>query len=109
MLFKFKKVDSALCGFCEKELETIELLFFHCTKVCMFWDELKFVLNSLNIFLRFDIKDVLFGILDTDNLSILVSYILCESKYFIYHCKLNKGSLCTRLISNRTFYRVKKQ
>ena len=31
----------------------------------------------------FDIKDVLFGILDTDNLSILVNYILLESKYFI--------------------------
>ncbi|KAL9964077.1 hypothetical protein ACROYT_G027656, partial [Oculina patagonica] len=28
MLFKFKKVDSPLCDFCEKELETIEHLFF---------------------------------------------------------------------------------
>ena len=27
MLFKFKKVDSPLCVFCEKELETIEHLF----------------------------------------------------------------------------------
>ena len=56
-------------------------------------DELKVVLNSLNILVRFDIKDVLFGILDTDNVSILVNYILLESKYFIYRCKLNKGSL----------------
>ena len=39
MLFKFKKVDSPLCDFCEKELETIEHLFFHCTKVSMFWDD----------------------------------------------------------------------
>ena len=57
----------------------------------MFWDELKGVLNSLNILVRFDIKDVLFGILDTDNTSILVNYILLESKFFIYLCKLNKG------------------
>ena len=28
MLFKFKKVDSPSCVFCEKELETIEHLFF---------------------------------------------------------------------------------
>ena len=49
MLFKFKKVDSPLCDFCEKELETIEHLFFLCTKVCTFWDDLKVVLNSLNI------------------------------------------------------------
>ena len=46
MLFKFKKVDSPLCDFCEKELETIEHLFFHCTKVCTFWDDLKVVLKS---------------------------------------------------------------
>jgi len=99
-MFKFKKVDSPLCDFCEKEFETIEHLFFHCTKVCMPWDELKGVLNSLNMLVRFDIKDVLFGILDTDNLSILVNYILLESKYFIYRCKLNKGSLYIRLLVN---------
>ena len=55
----------------------------------MFWDELKVVLNSLNILVRFDIKDVLFEILDTDNISILVNYILLECKYFLYCCKLN--------------------
>lgn len=101
-----------------KELETIEHLFFHCTKVCMFWDELKVVFNSLNIIVRFDIKDVLFGILDTGDISILVNCILLESKFFIYHCKLNKGSLCMRLlvdkvkkkiVSNRTFYCGNKQ
>ena len=117
MLFKFKKVDSPLCGFCEKELETIEHLFLYCSKVCMFWDELKVVFSPLNILVSFDIRDVLFGILDTDNISILVNYILLESKHFIYRCKLNKGSLCMRLlvdkfkknVSNRTFYRDEKQ
>ena len=52
----------------------------------MFWDDLKVVLNSLNITIRFDIKNVVFEILDTDNISILVNYIL-ESEY-IYRCKL---------------------
>ena len=101
MLFKFKKVVSPLCDLCEKELETIEHIFFHCTKVSTFWDELKVVLNSLDITIRFDIKNVLFGILDTDNISILVNYILLESKYFIYRCKLNKGSLCVRLLVDK--------
>ena len=101
MLFKFKKVVSPLCDFCEKELETIEHLFFHCTKVNTFWDELKVVLNSLDIAIRFDIKNVLFGILDADNISILVNYILLESKYFIYRCKLNKGSLRVRLLVDK--------
>ena len=58
-------------------------------------------LNSLDITIRFDIKNVLFGILDTDNISILVNYILLESKYFIYRCKLNKGSLCVRLLVDK--------
>ena len=49
----------------------------------MFWDELKVVLNSLYGIVRFNIKHVLFGILATDNLSILVNYILLESKHFI--------------------------
>ena len=88
MLFKFKKVDSPLYDFCEKELETIEHIFFHCAKVSMFWDDLKVLHISLNITIRLDIKNVLFGILDTDNMSILVNYILLESKYFIYRCKL---------------------
>ena len=66
------------------------------TKVSMFWDALKVVLNSLN---RFDIKNALFGILDADNISILVN--LLESKYFIYRCKLNKGSLCIRLLVDK--------
>ena len=35
-LFKCKKVDCPLRDFYEKELETIEHLFFHCTKVSIF-------------------------------------------------------------------------
>ena len=101
MLFKFKKVDSPLCDFCEKELETIEHLFFHCTKVSMFWNDLKSVIDSFNITIKFDIMNVLFGILDTDNISILVNYIILESKYYIYRCKLNKGSLCVRLLVDK--------
>ena len=101
MLFKFKKIDSPLCDFCEKELETIEHLFFYCTKVCTFWGDLKAVLNSLNISVRFDIKNVLLGILDTDDISILVNYILLESKYFIYCCKLKKGSLSLKLLIDK--------
>ena len=66
MLFMFKKVDSPLCDFCEKELETIAHVFFYCTKVLIFWDDLKALLNSVNITVSFDIKDVLLGFLDTE-------------------------------------------
>ena len=101
MLFRFKKVDSPLCDFCENELETVEHLFFLCTKVRIFWEDLKAVLNSLNISVDLEIKDVLFGILDTSNINILVNYIVLESKHFIYRCKLNKGSLSLRLLVDK--------
>ena len=69
--------------------------------MCTFWDDLKVVLNSLNITVRLDIKAVLFGILDTGSMSTLVNYILLESKYFIYRCKLNNDSLCIRLLLDK--------
>ena len=69
--------------------------------VSMFWNDLKSVFDSFNITIRFDIMNVLFGILDTDNISILVNYIILESKYFIYRCKLNKGCLCVRLLVDK--------
>ena len=102
MLFMFKKVDSPLCDFCEKELETIEHVFFYCTKVLIFWDDLKALLNSVNITVSFDIKDVLLGFLDTsDSINILINYIVLESKFFIYRCKLNKGPLKLRLLVDK--------
>ena len=92
MLFTFKKVDSPLCDFCEKEVETKEHVLFYCTNVHIFWDNLTTFLNSLNITVSFDIKDVLLGILDTSNsVNILINYIALESNFFIYRCKLNKA------------------
>jgi len=101
MLFKVTKVDSPLCDFCEKELEKIEHLIFHCTKMCTFWGDLKVVLNSLNITVRLHIKAGLFGSLDRENMSGLVNYILLKSKYFTYRCKLNNHSLCIRLLVDK--------
>ena len=49
MLFKFKKVDSPLCYFCGKELETLEHLFFCCPRVHAFWDEVTDMLHSQGI------------------------------------------------------------
>ena len=49
MFLKFKKVDSPLCYFCGKELETLEHLFFCCPRVHAFWDEVTVMLNSKGI------------------------------------------------------------
>ena len=117
MLFSFKKVDFPLCDPCGIELETVEHLFFSCTKVSAFWDELYDLLISLNISATpFDVRDIIFGIICPKSTSILVNYIILEVKYFVYRCKLNKASLSLRLLidkfkktfQNRTFYCEKK-
>lgn len=105
MLFKFKKVDSPLCYFCGKELETLEHLFFCCPKVHVFWNEVAVMLNSHGItFKSLDIKDILFGFFDVrnhDSGGSLLNYIVLESKYFIYRTKLNKTSLSLKSFFER--------
>ena len=105
MLFKFKKVDSPLCYFCGKELETLEHLFFCCPKVHVFWNEVAVMLNSHGItFKSLDIKDILFGFFDArnhDSGGSLLNYIVLESKYFIYRTKLNKTSLSLKSFFER--------
>ena len=46
MLFKFKKVDSPLCYFCGKEIETLEHLLVCCPRVHTFWHEVTVMLSS---------------------------------------------------------------
>ena len=70
---------------CESEIETLKHLFFYCTKVRCFGGELEKLLNSIKIIINsFEIKDVLFGILDSSHGSVLLNYIILESNFFIY-------------------------
>ena len=68
------------------------------------WDEVTIMLNSQGITFRsFDIKDIVFGFLDTDTPTgdsdyMLLNYIILESKYLIYRTKLNKTSLSLKLL-----------
>ena len=98
MLFKFRIVDSPLCYFCGEEIET-EHFFFFCERVRSFWKELNTILKLQKITSSsFDIKDVILGLFHPENNSILVNYIILESKYFIYRTKLNKTSLSTPIL-----------
>ncbi len=97
MLFKFRKVDSPLCYFCEDEPESLELFFF-----TAFWKKVNLLLNSQGMLFRsFNIRDILFGVLDTVSNEMLLSYIVLESKNFIYRTKLNETSLSLTLLSEK--------
>ena len=77
-LFKFKKVQSPRCNFCESErhYNTSSIL-------------LKYVVFGVNCRIKiiinfFEIKDIiLFGILDSSHGSVLLNYIILESKFLI--------------------------
>ena len=94
--------DFPCCYFCGTELRTLEHFFFYCLKVRAFWDEVTGMLNSQGITFRpFDIKDIVFGFLETptfDSDCMLLNYILLESKYLIYCTKLKKTSLSLKLL-----------
>ena len=88
-----------LCYFCEDEPETLEHFFFYCSKVRVFWEEVNLSLNSQGMMYRsFNIRDILFGVLDIVSNEILLNYIVLESKHFIYRTKLSKTSLSLTLL-----------
>ena len=64
MLFKFRKIDSPSCYFCEDEPEILEHSFFSCSKVRVFWEEVNLLLNSKGMMYRsFNFRDILLGFL----------------------------------------------
>ena len=99
-LFKFGLAEAPLCYFCNEELETLEHFIFHCEKVNTFWNELNTILKSQDLVsTNFDIKDILFGhFCSDDDDSILVNYIILESKYLIFRSKLSKSPFSTSLL-----------
>ena len=46
-------------------------------------------------------EDILFGIQDLKVHIILTNYVILESKYFLYRCKLNKTPLSFLLLTER--------
>ena len=91
MLFKFRIVDSPLCYFCSEEIEALEHFFFYCERVRTFWNEVNNILQSQKLIsIRFDVKDIFFGMVHMVNNMVLINYIILEGKYFIYRSKLNK-------------------
>ena len=83
-LFKFKKVDSGLCA-----------IYAKLTRLEIFFQQKVSWTRPLGI------QDVLFGILDPHEFHVLTNYIILESKYFLYLCKLNSRPLSVRSLLQR--------
>ena len=95
MLFRFRIVNSPLCYFCGEEIETLGPFFFFFERINTFWKELNTIRSQKITSDSYDFEN---GSFYPENNSILVNYIILESKYFIYRSKLNNTSLSTPLL-----------
>ena len=79
--------DDNLCTFCKQDVETLKHLFWNCTKVKVFWEELIEWLDNGRIVLN-EI-DVLLGMENNNNFRIFQNKIYIVAKQFLYYCRCN--------------------
>ena len=73
-----KYTDSPLCTFCQKQLETVEHLFWECELVNIIWHELEDWLQTVQVTINFASEYVLFGIKGANNNPINVIILLIK-------------------------------
>ena len=84
-LFKLNTVNSPLCSFCGAENETLEHLFWNCSFVRIFWNNVGNLCLKEN--LDISLSYVIFGY--TMKLQHPINFFLLHAKYFIFCCKVN--------------------
>ena len=89
LVFRLKMIDSPLCTFCIREIESIEHLFFYCDVTMIFWEALWSWLSNYKIGVQpFTLIDILFGVFNIgDNFSI-INHLILTAKLYIYKCNL---------------------
>ena len=88
-LYKFGYVDSNLCTFCNVEIESIPHLFWQCDISTQFWKDFQDHVLKKNVILT--MKDVMLGILDTDNS--IYNFVILHAKQYIYNARCNDHRL----------------
>ena len=84
-------MNTDLCDFCEKEKETIDNLFYSCSKVSTFWGNVfKNWGTLLHVQSYPSVNQKNFG---DDNLCNLLNYIILSGKRYIYSTKLKHDAL----------------
>jgi hypothetical protein len=84
------------CSFCSSQIETIHHLFVQCREVKRLWNQLAdWLAPYLDIRLYIlDDKSLLLGVRN----SMLVNWLLLETKYYIYRCRVRNDNLCLELL-----------
>ena len=90
-LFRFKMIDSPLCSFVKKDVESLEHLLFHCTFVESFWKTFTSWLTNQNITLEtLTLVNILFGVYNENEDNIILNHLILMAKFHIYKCKLTR-------------------
>ena len=87
MLFRFKKVDSCLCSYCNKEEETPLDLFYSCLKTKQLWNKLRQYSQFINIPHSIPQSSIL-GLFDNNqHLELIINHLLLIFIFFIYSAR----------------------
>ena len=89
MLFSFKKVDSPLCSYCNKEEETPLHLFHSCLKTKQLWNKLRQYFSQFINISHSTPQSSILGI-DNNQHSKLINHLLLIFKFYIYSARNTK-------------------
>ena len=91
-LFKCGLVESNLCNFCNRSVETNEHLFWECSCVQTFWEYIRqFILDKMPLIRHFYLNYESISLCNINlintNVSQCINFIVLLAKYFIFKCK----------------------
>ena len=90
MLFRFKKVDSPLCSYCNEEEETPLHLFHSCLKTKKLWNKLRQYFSKFINTRHSTLQSSILGIFDNNQHSQLINHVLLIFNFFIYSARNTK-------------------
>ena len=90
MLFRFKKVDSPLCSYCNEEEETPLHLFHSCLKTKQLWNKLRQYFSKFINIPHSTPQSSILGIFDNIQSSELMNHLLLIFKFYIYSARNTK-------------------
>ena len=90
MLFRFKKVDSPLCSYCNEEEETPQHLFHSCLKTNQLWNKLRQYFSQFTNIQHSTPQSSIVEIFENNQHSMLINHLLLIFKFYIYSARNTK-------------------
>ena len=88
MLFKFGKIDSLLCSFCNMADETPFHLFYNCRKTKFLFDQLTEFISNITLSIpSLTAQSTILGHIDLSDDYFLINYLISIYKFCIYNSR----------------------